>query len=143
MVFTFSAPSIAQETPIDKMFSVMVMDKQVKGGFEAMLPMIDQMVNKFKLNQEGKEEFKGIFRTWLDEDIDRLKMMDEMKKLYSESFTVDEIREITKFYQTPVGKKFLQKSTKSMKYGAQIGIQEAQFKLTERIKPFLEKYDIK
>ena len=108
-----------------------------------MLPMIDQMANKLKLNQEGKEELKGIFCAWLDEDIDRLKMMDEMKKLYSESFTVDEIREITKFYQIPVGKKFLQKSTKLMKYGAQIGIQEAQFKLTERIKPFLEKYDIK
>ncbi len=55
MVFTLAAPTLAEEAPVDKMFRVMDMDKQVEGGFEAMLPMIDQMSDKFKLNHEGKE----------------------------------------------------------------------------------------
>lgn len=146
MVFTFASPVMAQETPIDEMFRVMNLDKQITGGFEAMLPMIDQMVVRFKLNNEAKEDLKGIFRTWFDEDIDRSKILSEMKKLYSKSFTDDEISEITNFYQTPVGKKFLEKSAQLMKLGAQIGMrvgQSKQIKLTERIKPFLEKHGIK
>lgn len=145
MLLTLSAPTMAQEEPIDEMFRVLSMDKQMKGGFEAMLPVLDQMAANFKLNAEGKAELKEIFRTWFDEDIDRTKIMSEIKKLYSDSFTDDEISKVTAFYQTPVGKKFLEKSTTLMQQGAQIGMQEAQskqVKLMERIKPFFEKYSI-
>jgi hypothetical protein len=146
MVFTLSAPTMAQETPVDEMFRVMSMDKQITGGFEAMLPVIDQMTAQFKLDGQGKEELREIFRTWFNEDIDRKKIIHEVKKLYSQSFTNDDIREITKFYQTPVGKKFLEKSAQLMQSGAQIGMQEAQtkqVKLMERVKPFLERQGIK
>jgi len=146
MVFTFAAPTLAQETPIDEMFRVMSMDKQMAGGFEAMMPMIDQIAVKSKLDNEGKEELKEIFRAWFNEDIDHPKIMSEVKKLYSQSFTDDEISKITKFYQTPVGKKFLEKSAKLMQFGAQIGMQEAQSKQThlmDRINPFLEKHGIR
>lgn len=137
---------MAAETPIDEMFRVMSMDKQMSGGFEAMLPAIDQMTAQFKLDKQGKEELRDIFRTWFNEDIDRKKMIGDIKKLYSEAFTVEEIKEITKFYQTPVGKKFLDISPQLMQTSAQIGMQEAQVKQTqlmERIKPFLEKHGIK
>lgn len=146
MFFTLSAPTMAQETPIDEMFRVMSMEKQMAGGFEAMLPVIDQMTAEFKLDSEGKEELRDIFRTWFNEDIDRSKMTSEIKKLYSQAFTDDEISEITKFYQTPVGKKFLDKSPELMQLGAQIGMEEGQakeVKLVERIQPFLEKHGIK
>jgi len=141
-----SAPNMAQEAPVDEMFRVMSMEKQISGGFEAMMPMIDQMAVKFKLNNEGKEELKDIFRSWFNKDIDRSKMMSEMKKLYSQTFTDDEISKITEFYQTPVGARFLEKSPQLMQLGAQIGMKEAQskqVKLMERIKPFIEKHGIK
>jgi len=137
---------MAQEAPVDEMFRVMSMEKQISGGFEAMMPMIDQMAVKFKLNNEGKEELKDIFRSWFNEDIDRSKMMSEMKRLYSQTFTDDEIRKITEFYQTPVGARFLEKSPQLMQLGAQIGMKEAQskqVKLMERVKPFIEKHGIK
>jgi hypothetical protein len=146
MIATLSAPIMAQETPVDQMFRVMSMEKQMSGGFEAMMPVIDQMAVKFKLNNEGKEELKDIFRSWFNEDIDRSKMMNEMKKLYSQTFTDDEISTITKFYQTPVGARFLEKSPQLMQLGAQIGMKEAQskqIKLMERVKPFMEKHGIK
>jgi len=137
---------MAQEAPVDEMFRVMSMEKQISGGFEAMMPMIDQMAVKFKLNNEGKEELKDIFRSWFNEDIDRSKMMSEMKRLYLQTFTDDEIRKITEFYQTPVGARFLEKSPQLMQLGAQIGMKEAQskqVKLMERVKPFIEKHGIK
>jgi hypothetical protein len=111
-----------------------------------MLPVVEQMAAKFKLDSQGKEELKDIFRTWFNEDIDRLKVMNEIKKQYSKVFTDEEINKITKFYQTPVGKKFLEKSPELMQLGAQAGMQEAQIKqakLMERVKPFLEKHGIK
>jgi len=88
MVFTLSVPTMAQETPVDEMFRVMSMDKQMAGGFEAMLPMIDQMGVKFKLNNEGKEELKEIFRTWFNEDIDRSKIMSEITQAYFLPFSI-------------------------------------------------------
>ncbi|MGY5451753.1 DUF2059 domain-containing protein [Agarivorans sp. MS3-6] len=146
MVLTFVTPTMAQETPIDEMFKVMKMDQQFEGGFEAMMPTIDQMTAQFRLDNEGKEELKGIFRAWFNEDIDRPKIINDMKELYTQTFTDDEIIEITKFYQTPVGKKFLENSAHLMQVGAQVGMQEAQSKqamLMERVKPFLEKHGIK
>lgn len=142
---TLSAPIMAQESAIDKMFTVMNMDTQMNGGFEAMLPVIDQMSAQFKLNDEGKEELKEIFRTWFNEDIDRSKIINEIKALYSDSFTDAELNAITEFYQTPVGQKFLEKSPQLMQFGAQIGMQEAQSKQTqlmERVQPFLEKHGV-
>ena len=146
MFFTLSTQTMAQETAVDEMFRVMSMDKQMAGGFEAMLPVVDQMAAKFKLDSQGKEELKDIFRTWFNEDIDRLKVINEIKKQYTKAFTDEEINKITKFYQTPVGKKFLEKSPEFMQLGAQVGMQEAQIKqakLMERVKPFLEKHGIK
>ncbi|MCC4831505.1 DUF2059 domain-containing protein [Shewanella sp. 10N.7] len=145
LFMTFSAPVMAEEAAIDKMFKVMNMDTQMNGGFEAMLPVIDQMSAQFQLNEAGKAELKQIFRTWFNEDIDRAKIINEIKALYSESFTDDELKAVTEFYQTPVGQKFLEKSPQLMQSGAQIGMQEAQSKQTqlmERVQPFLEKQRI-
>ena len=146
MFFTLSTPAMAEESPVDEMFKIMSIDKQITGGFEAMLPVIEQMTAQFKLDAEGKEELKGIFRTWFNEDIDREKMVSEIKTLYSQTFTNDELREVTEFYKTSTGKKFLEKSAALMQLGAQIGMNEAQakqVKLMERVKPFLEKHGIK
>jgi len=143
---TLTTSTMAQESPVDEMFRVMSMDKQITGGFEAMLPVIDQMTAQFKLDVQGKEELREIFRIWFNKDIDREKMIGDVKNLYSQTFTNDELREVTKFYQTQVGKKFLEKSAQLMKVSAQIGMQEAQSKqvlLMERVKPFLEKHGIK
>lgn len=70
-------------------------------------------------------------------------MLNDIKALYLQVFSEDEIKEITKFYQSRVGKKFLDNSNFLMQKGAQIGMQEAQskqVKLMERVKPFLDKH---
>jgi len=143
LFFTTSTPSIANEEPIDEMFRIMSMETQLTGGFEAMLPLIDQMSNRFKLDKEAKEELKEIFRTWFQEDIDQDKMLSEFKSLYKATFTDTEIVQITDFYKTPVGQKLVKQSPELVKIAAKMGMQEAQSKqslLQERIKPFLKKH---
>ncbi|WP_143873923.1 DUF2059 domain-containing protein [Catenovulum sediminis] len=135
----------ASNSSVDKMFETMQMDSQLNGGFEAMLPVIDQMSGQLKLDAAAKEELTNIYRTWFNEDIDRTAVIDKIKQLYAQSFTEKEIQQVTKFYQTPVGQKFLQKSPELMKLGAQIGMAEAQSKqaqLLSRLKPFFKKHNI-
>ncbi|QBG34655.1 DUF2059 domain-containing protein [Litorilituus sediminis] len=134
---------VAKEQPVDELFKVMSIETQLASGFEAMLPMIEQIAADLKLDNEGKAELIDIFRTWFREDIDRDKIYQQMKQLYVQAFSDDEIREITAFYQTAIGKKFIEVLPNLMKDGAQIGMQEAQVKqakLMARLKPFLEKH---
>ncbi|TDO97945.1 DUF2059 domain-containing protein [Marinomonas balearica] len=145
LCFTLATPAVAQETPVDELFRVMDMEKQMAGGFEAMLPIIDQMSTKFQLDNEGKEELREVFRTWFNEDIDRKRLTNEIKKLYSQTFSDDEMRKVTEFYSTPTGQKFLEKSIQLMQLSAQLGMQEGQAKqakLMERVTLFLEKRGI-
>lgn len=146
MLLLLVSSSYAATASIDKMFEVMEMDKQFNSGFEAMLPMIDQMAVQLKLDSAAKEELLSIYRIWFQEDIDHSHVMEKMKELYANDFTEDEIEEITNFYQTPTGQKFLEKSQELMRLGAQVGMAEAeskQTKLLERLKPFIEKHHIK
>ena len=143
MLCAFAAPVSAQEAAIDEMFRVMKMETQMTGGFEAMLPVVENMSAKLALNMEQEEELKDIFRTWFNEDFDKQKIVGEIKAVYTKSFSEEEIKEITRFYKTPVGKKFLELSPALMKEGARLGMlegQQKQGKLRERIYPFLEKH---
>ena len=145
MTLLLSGNCYSGNDSVDKMFRVMEMDKQLTGGFEAMLPVVDQMAAKFKLDAAAKGELTDIYRTWFNDDIDRAAVMRKIKDIYATSFTEKELQEVTQFYQTPVGKKFLKKSPELMRLGAQIGMQEAQSKqaqLIKRLKPFFEKHNI-
>jgi len=130
-------------TSIEKMFRVMGIDKQMHGGFEAMLPIVDQLSAKLKLDVNAKEELKNIYRNWFENDIDRAAMKSKFIQIYSNAFTENQIKELITFYQSPTGQIFLKKSPGLMKLGAQIGMQEGRSKeplLIKRLKPFLDKH---
>lgn len=136
----------ANNESVDKLFKAMNMDKQLTGGFEAMLPVIDQMSARFNLDAEAKKELINIYRTWFDKDIDRAQMLNKIKDIYASTFTSKELDKITEFFQSPVGGKYLRLSPGLMKQGAQIGMTEAQAKQTQllnRLKPFFKKHNIK
>jgi uncharacterized protein len=48
-------------------------------------------------------------------------MINSIAKVYAESFSVDELHQITAFYREPVGQKYLQKSQSILRQGVQIG----------------------
>jgi len=146
VIIFFGFSIFAYSEPVDEMFEVMNMEEQMTGGAEAMLPLVDQMAVQFNLDNKGKEELKDIFRTWFNEDIDKSKIIREIKKVYKDTFTNSEMIKLVEFYQTPVGQKFIQKTPELMKIGAQLGMDESAVKQPElmaRIEPFLERLNIK
>jgi len=143
--FTFSvqAEVDSKAASIEKMFAIIGIDRQLTGGFEAILSVVDQQASKLNLDAKEKDELKNIYRAWFDQDIDRASVKKQMIDLYADHFTQQEIEEIIKFYQTPIGQKFLEKSPVLMQLGAQIGMKEGQAKqqfLLNRLTPFLEKH---
>ncbi|NOH32525.1 DUF2059 domain-containing protein [Vibrio chagasii] len=145
-IFIFSVAQANETVEFEtaqKLLTVIEVDKQMLGGFEAMLPIVNQLANKLKLNAQETEELKGIYRDWFENDMDRVKMRIEMAKLYSNHFTMTEMKQIIDFYGTPVGKKLIQQSPELAKLGAQIGMEEAQNKqhlLIEKLTPFMEEH---
>jgi len=143
IISALHADSAKTNASVEKMFSVMGIDRQLSGGFEAMLPVIEQLGLQFKLDKNAKEELKNIYRVWFEEDIDREAMKNGLIEIYTEAFNEKEINELIVFYQSPVGQKFLKKSPELMKLGAQVGLRESQSKqqkLIERLQPFLDKH---
>lgn len=128
---------------VAKLFEIMDVDEQLSSGFEAMLPMLDQLSVEMKLNEEGRDELRQIYRAWFDEDIDRAATKERMVALYAQTFSKEEIEALIMFYKTPTGRKFLDKSPELMKLSVEIGMDEARSKqdlLIKRLEPFLKKH---
>ena len=137
----FAADAPAQNSSIEKLFSVMGMDQQMKSGFDAMLPLVDQQAAQLNLSPSAKQELRDIYRNWFNHDIDRTVINAKIVKLYAETFSEKEINQLMSFYQSPIGRKFLQESPRLTKIGAQIGMEEArakQYLLNQRLQPFLD-----
>ncbi|UAB71686.1 DUF2059 domain-containing protein [Vibrio sp. SCSIO 43132] len=138
-----SALAIDKGESVSHLLKVMKMEEQLSGGFEAMIPMIDQLANSLQLNKAEKEELTDIYRSWYINDIDRHRIINELANLYSKTFSQKEIEALIDFYSTPTGQKFVEKSTVLVRAGAQLGMQEAeraQPQLIEKLTPFLEKH---
>jgi hypothetical protein len=52
----------------------------------------------------------------------RQAMLDDFAALYAEKFTLEELRQVTDFYKSPAGAKFVQAVPELIQAGAQIGI---------------------
>jgi hypothetical protein len=68
--------------------------------------------------------FEDVIEKWLTEVVDWDAVMAQMAVLYTESFTEAELREISAFYVTPVGKKCISELPDLMERGGELG-QEA------------------
>ena len=64
----------------------------------------------------------------------RQAMLDDFAALYAEKFTLEELRQVTDFYRSPAGAKFVQAVPELIQAGAQIGIKYSR-KAMETSKP--------
>ena len=136
-------PMASPADDADELMKAMKIKDQMLGGFEAMMPMIDQMAVQMGLDEAGKKELLAIYRDWYDEDIDHDKILKEVTALYRKAFTEDELRAMLAFFTSPVGQKVVMQSPQLMKEGAQIGMKEGQAKqefLMKRLEPFMEEH---
>lgn len=137
----FRGPLSADQA--DELIRVMKIEQQMLGGFDAMLPMVNQLADQLSLDENEALELMAIYRTWFDEDIDRAMLIGETANLYRESFSEEEIAEMIRFFSSPVGQKVVTQSPILMQKGVALGMKEAQAKqeqLLHRLQPFFEKH---
>lgn len=148
VVLAFTSVKGQEPTPgalkaAEKLADVIDLKAQMSNGFEAMMPMINNMSEKMKLNPADAKELEGIFRSWFMEDFDHAKIFTETIKLYAQNFTEEELTGLTSFYESPLGRKSLTALPLLMKKGAQMGMAEGQAKqdkLRARLEPFFKKH---
>ena len=80
---------------------------------------------------EKKVKFKEIMTTFLNKYMGYASLRDDMARVYAEEFTEDELKEITKFYLTPTGKKVNQKLAVLQQKGMMIAQQKMQSHMAE------------
>jgi len=138
-----SAFAEASEELVQKLFGVTNIEKQMLGGFETMMPMVNRIAKRFSLDAGEKKKLKAIYRTWYKEDLNREKLADQLAGLYQTTFTDEELRKMIEFYSSPTGKKVVTETPELMQKASRLGRQEAKSKqdlLMKRLKPFLQKH---
>jgi len=142
-VFAKAAPDADTLKAAEEMAQTIGLEKQMLNGFNAMLPSIDMVAKRLNLAPAETEELKEIYRVWFMEDIDQADLRKQVISIYAESYSKDELTELTKFYKSSLGQKTLSTMPEIMRKSSTAGMQAAQAKqiaLQERLKPFMEKH---
>ncbi len=109
---------------IEEFFAVMNMK-------ETSDKTIDQMLAMQVQQQPQLASYKDVMTAFLRKYVSYEALKDDMVKLYKSEFTEDEIRTMTEFYRTPVGKKAVSKLPTLTASGAQLGMQRVQSNMAE------------
>jgi uncharacterized protein len=96
-----------------------------------MSQSIDQMLDMQVKQNPAIGQFKDQMKTFLAKYMSWASMKEDMIKIYTDEFTEQELKELLAFYQTPLGKKTVQKMPKLMAKGAELGQQRVQQHLPE------------
>ncbi|HYH46685.1 MAG TPA: DUF2059 domain-containing protein [Thermoanaerobaculia bacterium] len=105
------------------------------GGEDLATAVSDMMLSMFGQDPE-MAPYEEVIRTWTRKVFGSGDLESELARVYMDTFTEAEIREITAFYRTPVGQKTVAKMPELMQKGAAIGMRlagEHSAELTEMI----------
>ncbi len=114
------------------------------GRLDAALRLLDAMdmrvnlantVEKVTLAEVEKnpnlEPYKGVMLEFMNRYMGFDNIKNELADIYANSFTQTELEELARFYQTPVGKKILQKLPELTVEGARLGQRKVEEHLGE------------
>ncbi len=129
VLFTLSAwhlpaHSSDSEAAAERLLKLMNMDN-----------VFDQMVEQSLAAQLAQNpqlaQFREVMLEFLNKHLSWQSLKPEMVAVYAETFTTDELGEISAFYETPTGQKALQKMPELFSKGAQIGMRRVQENIPE------------
>ena len=101
-------------------------------GMEALLSQsVDQMLVMQVQQNPGLAPYQSQMKTFLGKYMSWASLKDDMAKIYMTEFTEPELNEMNKFYQTPLGKKMVQRLPALMAKGAEMGQKRVQEHLPE------------
>jgi uncharacterized protein len=121
---TTRADEASHRKAVESLFSLMDMDNLLGQSVDQMLAMQVQQ-------NPAIAPFQAQMKTFLNKYMSWASLKDDMAKIYMAEFSESELSELNKFYQTPVGKKAVQKMPTLMAKGAEIGQKRVQEHLPE------------
>jgi uncharacterized protein len=87
---------------------------------------VDQMVALQVKTNPKLEPFKDVMRSFLKKHMSYETLKGDLLKLYADNFTESELKDLTAFYKTPLGKKMLEKQPVLMKAASELGARKVQ-----------------
>lgn len=129
----------AAEALIDSMDMPNLLGKSMESALDAQMGQFSQM----GIPPAGVAELKTAMLSFMKEVMQWEELRPEFVRIYSESFTAAELRELTAFYRTPTGKKAITLIPDLMSKGMIVGQQRVQARaaeLQQRITPIIQKH---
>jgi uncharacterized protein len=118
------ADEVTHRKAVESLFGLMEMDT-------LMSQSVDQMLEMQVQQNPALVPYKAQMKAFLSKYMSWASLKDDMVKIYMAAFSESELNELNKFYQTPVGKKTVQKMPALMAKGAEIGQKRVQEHLPE------------
>ena len=108
----------------ETLLGTMQMESLLNQSVDQMLQMQVQQNPAIAPYQQEMKAFFGKYMSWAT-------LKDDMVKIYMAEFNEPEVKELTAFYQTPLGKKTIQRMPALMAKGAEMGQRRVQEHLPE------------
>jgi hypothetical protein len=144
--FLLASPAVAQSPPSDELVAAreLIATMRAIDQYKAIMPGIFQALKPAIVQNrpEVARDFDELMPILLQAMIPRLNELAELTAtVYAANFTASELRELTAFYRTPTGEKFLQKmpvvTQQSMAVGQKFGQEiaaEMRNRMTEELR---------
>jgi len=114
LLFSITLFSFGQDKAADakKLITLMQSEKMIDGMMDNMIPMLKQQANMQITGADAKEKFDKYVDFLMTETKELTKKIvnEEMVRLYETHFTHSEIKDMIAFYESPTGKKMLEKT---------------------------------
>ena len=92
---------------------------------------IDQMLAQQIGQNPSMKDYEGIMKTFFAKYMSWNALKSDMAKLYTDEFSEEELKKITAFYRTEIGKKMVSKQTVILQKSMMLGQQSVQSHLPE------------
>jgi uncharacterized protein len=99
---------------------------------------IDQAINMQLQQNPAMSPYKKVLTQFFEKYMSYASMKPFLLKMYGDTFTADELKELNKFYASPIGRKSLQVMPDLMAKDGQYGAQQVQSHMTELQSMFAE-----
>jgi hypothetical protein len=97
---------------LKKLFELMKAEKMIDGMMESMIPMMKQQANGKIMDDNAKEKYDKYMGFVMNEmkELSKKIINEEMPLIYDKHFTNKDIKQLIKFYKSPIGQKMLDKT---------------------------------
>ena len=112
MVFTMSSFAQDKTSDLKRLFELIDSEKMLDGMFSNMIPMMKQQAGEKIQGNNANEKLDEYINFMMAEmkSLTSKLINEELVGIYSQHFTHEEIKDLIKFYESPTGKKMIEKT---------------------------------